>query len=108
MNVWLIVIVIAGIMVIASLVLGLFYWFSHMKPSQMAFDFVQKSADFQRILGEPICKSPFGLGAVSINNLQGSANLRFKISGSKSSGKLRVIAYQMDDDWSLAYLSYLG
>jgi hypothetical protein len=91
--------IVLGVLGLGTLFFGATKLLADATPSQYAIAQASKNENVIAILGDSIEKDGIISGNVSFKNGDSTANLSIPISGTKSSGTIKVVAIKTDGIW---------
>ena len=101
----LIVVILIAVFVF-SLVTGVSALFKESQPYQTALTKTQESEWVIDKLGEPIETTGMAQGNISIQNNEGTADLKIPVKGPKDSGEILVWGKKSGDSWTYTYIRF--
>ena len=91
--------IVLGVLGLGTLFFGVTKLLADATPSQYAIAQASKNENVIAILGDSIEKDGIISGNISFTNGDGTANLSIPISGTKTSGTIKVVAIKTDGVW---------
>ena len=91
--------IVLGVLGLGTLFFGVTKLLADATPSQYAIAQASKNENVIAILGDSIEKDGIISGNISFTNGDGTANLSIPISGTKTSGTIKVVAIKTDGIW---------
>lgn len=91
--------IVLGVLGLGTLFFGVTKLLADATPSQYAIAQASKNEKVIALLGDSIEKDGIISGNISFTNGDGTANLSIPISGTKTSGTIKVVAIKTDDVW---------